>query len=320
MKNPNKILVIRFSSIGDLVLSSPVYRALKKRFPGVEIHLAVKEKLKGILQENPNIDDFKVLETSIWSLAFQLRNENYDCIIDLHNNLRSFILKLIIAKPSFTVAKKNISKWRMVTLKHKISVPHIVDRYLDTIVDLGAQNDGLGLEFFTDSNSKSWGLDFLAKDPSPYSVFAIGGQFATKRLPSNKWVELANKLNARIVIIGGKEDLPLSQALAKETTAPIENLCGQLSINQSAEIIRHAQKVYTNDTGMMHIAAAFNKDIDVFWGNTLPELGMYPYYPTKNAANFQNHQVMNLGCRPCSKIGFHECPKGHFKCMTEQII
>jgi ADP-heptose:LPS heptosyltransferase len=93
-----------------------------------------------------------------------------------------------------------------------------------------------------------------------------------------------------------------------------------LSINQSAELIKVANKIYTNDTGMMHIAAAYNKDIEVFWGNTLPGFGMYPFYPDSDAAKSVNHEVLGLSCRPCSKIGFKTCPNGHFNCMNWQEI
>jgi heptosyltransferase-2 len=320
MKSPSKILVIRFSSIGDLVLTSPVFRVLKAKHPNTAIHLATKAKLKSVLLDNPNIDQFQLLEGNIWSLAFQLRKENYDYIIDLHNNLRSLILKLILLKPFSAVKKMNLTKWRMVNLKHKLKVPHIVDRYMEACRPLGVRNDGLGLQFYTDQISQKWIKDFLISDPRPYSVFAIGGQFYTKRLPIDKWHELGCKYDQRIIIIGGKEDIKASQKLLALGNGKFENLCGQLSINQSAEIIRHSLKLFTNDTGMMHIGAAFNREIEVFWGNTLPEFGMYPYYPTKSSSCFESKQVLNLACRPCSKIGFKECPQGHFKCMSEQIV
>ncbi len=319
---PKKILVVRFSSIGDLVLTSPVYRCLKAKYPNAEVHVVVKKKLSSVLEHNPYIDQIIPLEDSLFALAAKLRKEKYDFVIDLHNNLRSAFLKVCLGVRSSSVKKMHWDKWRMVKWKKQIKVPHIVDRYLATCHPLEIAYDGLGLDHFTDSNAQKWlQQEFLThyKDTS-YVVFAVGGQFATKRLPLEKWQKLASRLDQAIHVIGGKEDMQMGHELQQAFPAKVVNWTGQLSINQSAELIKVANKIYTNDTGMMHIAAAYNKDIEVFWGNTLPGFGMYPFYPDSDAAKSVNHEVLGLSCRPCSKIGFKTCPKGHFNCMNWQEI
>ncbi|MCX8478814.1 MAG: glycosyltransferase family 9 protein [Chitinophagales bacterium] len=319
---PKKILVIRFSSIGDLVLTSPVYRCLKAKYPNAEVHLTVKKKLSSVLQHNPYIDKIIPLENGLLALASKLRSERYDYVIDLHNNLRSAFLKVYLGVPSSSVKKMHWDKWRMVKWKKQIKVPHIVDRYLETGQELGLAYDGLGLDHFTDLEAQNWlQHEFLKHyNDNPFVVFSIGGQFATKRLPMDKWKQIAAKLDLPIHVIGGKEDMEMGQEIQQAFPEQVINWTGKLTINQSAELIKVASKVFTNDTGMMHIAAAYNKDIDVFWGNTVPGFGMYPFYPDTAPANAVNFEVLGLSCRPCSKIGFKSCPKGHFNCMKLQEV
>lgn len=317
-----KILIIRFSSIGDLVLTTPVYRCLKAKYPNALIHVVVKKKLSGILASNPNIDKLILFEGDLFSLAMSLRQEEYDYVIDLHNNLRSSLLKLLLQVKSSSVKKMNWNKWRMVNWKNKIAIPHIVTRYLEACRELEVFYDGQGLDHFTDTQSQNWLQSvFLAgHSDKTITVFSVGGQFDTKRLPVDKWKRLAENIDGAIHIIGGKEDESLGQELFKSFPDKMINWTGKLTINQSAEIIKIANKVYTNDTGMMHIAAAFNKDIEVFWGNTVPSFGMTPFYSDNKKGLVVHHEVLELSCRPCSKIGFKSCPKGHFNCMRLQEI
>jgi ADP-heptose:LPS heptosyltransferase len=155
-----------------------------------------------------------------------------------------------------------------------------------------------------------------------FSAIAIGGAHNTKKLPPEKLIELCSEINSPIILLGGKEDSENGQIIEKSNPDKKINACGKYSINQSASILKQAQKVYTHDTGMMHIAAAFKKDITSIWGNTIPEFGMYPYYGKDNSLKYQRinnkiYEVQNLYCRPCSKIGYEKCPEGHFKCMRE---
>jgi len=167
------------------------------------------------------------------------------------------------------------------------------------------------------------GLSFAGKshpknlNKSDYIAFAIGGAHATKRLPLSKIISICKKINQPIILLGGKDDATTGEEIVlniKERT--IFNACGKLTLDESAWVVKGATKVITHDTGMMHIAAAFQKEIISIWGNTIPEFGMYPFYKNEVKLN-TTIQVENLPCRPCSKIGFDKCPKGHFKCMNE---
>ena len=327
-----KILIIRFSSIGDIVLTSPVIRCLKKQ-TGAEIHYLTKKSFKKILISNPYVDKVFSIEKDISEVITDLKSMNYDYVIDLHKNLRSLHVKKALGVKSFSFNKLNIEKWLMVNLKiNRLPHTHIVDRNLETVALLGVKNDGEGLDYFIpkedeiDLNVINQKHKFSIAN-SKYIAFVIGAAHATKRLPVEKIIDICNGLNLPVILLGGKEDFENGELISTKSTGYVLNLCSKLNLNQSASIVKQAELVITHDTGLMHIAAAFRKKIISVWGNTIPEFGMYPYYPTsENEGIFKNNmvEVKGLNCRPCSKIGYDKCPKGHFKCMqmidTEGVI
>lgn len=309
-----KILVLRFSSIGDIVLTSPVMRCLKKQ-TGAEIHYLTKHTFAPILEANPYIDQVFTFQKEIHSdLIASLKGENYDQIIDLHHNLRSLRLKLSLGRPSYSFDKLNWEKWLLVNLKiNRMPDLHIVDRYLDTVRHLGVKYDGQGLDYFIPPEEN---LNEVALPSSPFIAFAIGATHATKRLPEGKIIELCQKMEQPIVLLGGKTEQATGERIAQSMGPQVINLCAKLSLHQSALVAKAATKVVTHDTGLMHIAAALRKPILSIWGSTVPQFGMWPFYPTGLDLN-TSMEVSGLSCRPCSKIGFDHCPKGHFKCMRD---
>jgi ADP-heptose:LPS heptosyltransferase len=194
---------------------------------------------------------------------------------------------------------------------------HIVDRYLDAASSLCIINDGLGLDFFLDPEKSDTRLSLPESFQSGYVAIVIGGQHKTKMYPAEKLIDLCGKLKRNIVLLGGPDDAAKGAVIAEEAGLHVYNACGVYSLMESAWLLAGASHVITNDTGLMHIAAALRKDITSVWGNTIPEFGMYPYLPIgMNAVNCMV-EVKGLSCRPCSKIGYKQCPKGHFKCMNE---
>jgi len=314
MARPTKILVLRFSSIGDIVLTSPVVRCLKQQLPGLSVHYATKRAYSALIGPNPYIDKGYYLDDSLAALIRQLRAEDYDLVIDLHNNLRTRAVKLALGKPAYTVDKLNWRKWLYVRWKvNCLPDRHIVDRYLDTVAPLGVSNDGGGLDYFIPD------ADRLSLDQLPathrygYVAYAMGGQHATKRLPVSRMIELVQRIDYPVVLLGGAEDREAGAAV-EQALGPdrVYNACGLYRFSQSASLVQQARVVFSHDTGLMHVAAAFRKKVYALWGNTTPELGMYPYQTPHVSL-----QVPNLPCRPCSKIGSARCPQGHFRCMNE---
>ncbi len=307
-----KILVIRFSSIGDIVLTTPVVRCLKKQL-GAEIHFLTKKNFEKIVASNPNIDRVFSIEKDISEVVNDLKSMNYDFVIDLHKNLRSWQVKRQLGVKSLSFQKLNIQKWLMVNFKiNYLPNKHIVDRNLETVAVLGVKNDGAGLDYFIPKHDEVELSDYISfeGDDRSFIAFAIGAAHATKRLPAEKIIEICDKIKLPIVLLGGKEDMENADLIYSKSSSYIVNLVGKLNLNQSASVVRQAPKVITHDTGLMHIAAAFQKEIISIWGSTVPEFGMTPY--TKDSEIIE---VKGLSCRPCSKIGFDKCPKGHFKCM-----
>lgn len=316
-----KILILRFSSIGDIVLTTPVMRCIKTQMPNSEIHYFTKNNFASLLENNPYIDKIWKLNSNENELIKALKKEKYDVIIDLHNNLRTLKIKLnLFSVKRYSVDKNNLKKWRMVKLKSKISCSHIVERYLETCSALNVKNDGQGLDFFIDSKHCLPSNILSEIENKTFTVFAIGGTYATKRLPAHKILELLLKSKDNVVLIGDKKDANNLKTIEEKFPNNVINLCGQLSLQESAMVIQHAEKVIAHDSGFMHIAAALKKPVISYWGNTVPEFGMGPYFPdNKEELNLSKKQV-ELSCRPCSKLGFNECPKGHFKCMEMQEV
>ena len=313
-----KVLVIRFSSIGDIVLTSPVVRCIKQQLPDAEVHYLTKKAFLPIAQAIGNTDKIYAIDTDISQVIDDLKKEQYDFIVDLHHNLRSMKVKSALKKKSAAFPKLNIEKWLLVNLKvNKLPSVHIVDRYFETVKSLGVTNNEQGLEYHIPASEE---IDVRAQNFEPllkngYIGFVVGANHYTKQLPAHKIISICKKIDAPIVLLGGKGDeakaIQIEQAVGKN----IYNACGKYSINGSASLVRQAKKIITHDTGLMHIAAAFKKDIISVWGNTVPEFGMYPYKPGINSHIIE---VKGLSCRPCSKIGYKACPKKHFRCM-EQI-
>lgn len=280
-----------------------------------DIHFLVKRQFLPVISANPHINKIHVLDDNLHSIINDLKNEHFDYIIDLHQNIRSFFVKSRLKIMSFSVNKINIRKWLMVNLKiNLLPDKHLVDRYIETVKMFDIQNDNEGLEYFIKSDDEvnlndlpdSFNRDFIA--------MAIGGKHATKQMPSDMIIDLCKALNKPVVLLGGPEDQPTASIIAEKLGNHVFNGCGKFNINQSASLVKQAQLLITPDTGMMHIGAGFKKIVLSVWGNTIPEFGMYPYLPHPSSRIFE---VKGLSCRPCSKIGYSKCPKGHFRCMRD---
>lgn len=313
-----KILVIRFSSIGDIVLTSPVIRCIKNQIKEVEIHYLTKTQYVQLIAPNPYVDKVHAWDDSnSKAILSDLKRENFDFVVDLHNNLRTSRVKLALLKRSKAFPKLNIKKWLLVNFKWDLMPDiHIVDRYFKAVKTLGVKNDGAGLDFFIHIDEASFSKRFAYIEK--YLVVAIGGKFATKKMPPSQLIEVLRDMPVPIVLIGGPEDRKEGEIIKNGLPEQeINNTCGGLSIHESAQVIKNALVLVTHDTGMMHIGAAFDLPIVSIWGSTVPEFGMYPYRP-QAPNSYSIHEVKDLDCRPCSKIGFDKCPKGHFKCMLDQ--
>ncbi len=310
-----KFLVVRFSSIGDIVLTTPVVRCLKTQVKDAEVHYLLKKQYEPVMKANPYIDKIYSLDNDFNKTVKRLRGENYHYIIDLHKNIRTLRLKIRLRLIAFTFDKLNIEKWLMVNFKiNKLPDIHIVDRYFKSVGIFNVRNDNKGMDYYIDEKDV---VDISSEHnelKNGYIAFVIGARHTTKQLPVDKIISICRMIKYPVVLIGGKEDFNKGELIKKSAGSKVHNYCGRLSINQSASLVKQSLLVISHDTGMMHVAAAFKKKIISIWGNTIPGFGMYPYKPDKESVIFQVH---GLSCRPCTKLGYKKCPKGHFKCMVD---
>jgi ADP-heptose:LPS heptosyltransferase len=320
-----KFLVIRFSSIGDIVLTTPVVRCLKKQLPNLELHYLIKPQFKTVMDNNPYIDKLHVLQKDWHKMIQELKAEKFDYIIDLHHNLRTLRVKKDLKIPSFSFNKLNIEKFIFVKLKWNVMPKvHIIDRYMDTVRPFGVRNDGEGMDYFIAPHEETKLSDIPHSHHAGYIAIVIGASFKTKKLPVYKLQELCAAIDHPIILLGGPGDAAEGEEIAKADPVKVYNACGKFSLNESADLVRKSKLVIAHDTGLMHIAAALKKQVIALWGSTTPSFGMVPYYGEnyllQNGRPYDDVQVHKLWCRPCTKMGRHKCPQGHFKCMKDISI
>lgn len=310
----NHVLVIRFSAIGDVLLTTPVLRQLKVHFPQVKISFLVKKAYLPLLEADPHIYQLIPFTGDLNRTINDLKKVPFDYVIDLQANIKSLRIRRALNSGSSHVNKWNLTKWLMVNFKKKATIPHIGSRYLETLQPLGI--------FSTDSQPH---LHFLPEHESqavhlinplqgqPFYGLVLGATYATKRWIDDYFLEFIDRMAMPLVLLGGQSEATLAQRIIDSVSVPIINAVAQTDLLTSAAIIKQCSFLVTHDTGMMHMADAFEIPCAVIWGNTVPEFGFEPIH-----TKYINLQVSDLACRPCSKIGFQACPKKHFRCMKDQ--
>jgi len=317
-----KILIIRFSSIGDIVLASPVFRCVKKQLSDTEVHFLTKLSYKIVTAANPFIDKFFYYDENMEELLARLKAENYDHIIDLHNNFRSNKIKRILSVDTHTIDKLTFKKFLLTQLNIDVMPDrHITQRSLDAVLPLGVKDDGGGLDYFIAKEYELKRDDIPTSHLAGFIVIVIGATYFTKRFPVHKIIELCSKINHPIILLGGNEDAANGKIIADNDSVKIYNACGKFNISESADIIKKAKLVISNDTGMQYIACALKRPVIALWGGTTPDLDVEPYYGSNFLRNLQKpvykNVILNLKCQPCSKYGLNKCPLDHFNCMEK---
>lgn len=318
-----KILFIRFSSIGDIVLTTPVVKATKRCFPQSEIHYLTKETYAQLLLNNSCITKVYQINQSVSEIKSQLKVEHYNVVIDLHKNIRTLRVKQFLKVKSYTFDKLNFNKWLLVNFKlDNMPKKHIVDRYFEAVANIGVSNLNEKCDLLLKREEVVDTFADFNLQAKSYLAVSMGAQFNTKVMPDNLMIDVLSKVNYPFVLLGGVKDVEKSERIEKilnNLGANVVNKVNAYNLMQSSSIVAQSKVLLCHDTGLMHIATAFDVPIVSVWGNTVPELGMYPFYPN-NPSLYSIHEVKDLNCRPCSKIGFESCPKKHFNCMSLQDV
>jgi heptosyltransferase-2 len=336
MQTPSKTLVIRFGSIGDVVLATPLLRVLRTRFPDSQIDFLTKKECAELVRSNHNLNYTYEYDSSegfdgLRALKKRVRDENYDLIVDIHGSLRSrYVRALRSATRVVKVDKRIPERTALVRLKKNVysGVVSVADRYIETLHEYGVTNDGKGLElhltdetlFSMNGRMATYGLHRFEK------VFGLcpGAKHGTKQWPAERFVALGSELVQRydgaVVLFGGNSEVELNGGVARgirKVTGDgrVIDLTGTCTLMESAAAMEYVDVVVTNDTGLMHIAAAKDKPLVALFGSTVREFG---FFPVSHSATVL--EVDGLGCRPCSHIGLPECPETHFRCMLDQPV
>lgn len=322
-----KTLILRLSSIGDIILTTPFIRVFHKAFPDTQLDFVLKKEYADLLRFHPHIHTLFELdgeggndELIRWKNFFA--QQNYDYIFDLHNNFRTKFMRTGLKAPVYVINKRTLQRWLLVKFKwnlfHEIiSVP---DRYIETASSIGILPDGDGPDIYIpekilhDVHVKI--QNEFGRFSKPLIALCPGSKHFTKRWPIEYYSALAkriiNELNCGIIILGGLVDEQLAEVIIRSSGGNIFNGCNRYSILETAAAFDSCSLVVTNDSGLMHIASARKKSIISIFGSTVREFGFTPY--NTDAIIFENK---NISCRPCSHIGRDSCPKEHFRCMKE---
>ena len=322
-----KYLIVQLGSKSEVLLSTPLIRVLKTQIDEAEI--AVLTNHNELLAENPYIDQFIQIND-----VKQMETYSFSAVIDLSNSGESRKLSKSLSRKQYQLNRLGFDRALLVNLKiNRLPKKHLSDRMMELVTDLGVKIDHLGCDFFIpekDEVERDWLPETHQKE---FVVFALSANAATQKLPKSRLIELCDKINKPVVLIGGAEEETLAEELVdffqkRHINEPYEeglkelgkktvlfNGCGKFSFNQSASLIKKSIAVFTYDSVYMHVAAAFNRDVYTIWGSTIAEYGEFPYQ-----TKFSIFENRRLSCRPCSVKPQEKCPLGHFKCMHESIF
>jgi len=332
MQEIPKILIIRLSSIGDIVLASPLIRVVRAAYPKAQIDFLVKSEYAELARFNPNLSSIIELKTSehaeLQALRDRIRRDQYDVVLDIHNSLRSRYIRMFSgAHRTLVVDKRVFSRLLLVRFKWNLykSVVSVADRYLETGQSLGIDVDQKGLEIFIPDGTMFSVASMMSKlKLERYNIvvgFAPTAKHATKQWPIERFVELgtnlAKEFQTKVLILGGKEDAEycgdIAQMVNSQCNGSVaESFAGRFTLLETAAAIGFCDAVVCNDTGVMHLAAAMQRKIVAIFGSSVREFGFFPL--GSETIVVENN---NLRCRPCSHVGLDRCPKGHFRCMND---
>jgi heptosyltransferase-2 len=334
----HRTLVIRLSSVGDIILSSLLLRTLHQRFPECRIDYLVKTAYSELVRFNPHVSSvIEFPDGGGWSELHRLRRTihatGYDLVLDIHDSIRSRYLCFGLPHVE-RIRKRKLARFLLVRTKWDVyeffhGAPSVAERYLETVEDYGVSNDELGLEVVVPADAQSRGEAILGeggiRKGSVILGICPGARHKTKMWLPERYAETACRLagdkNVAVLLFGhGDEEKELCETI-KAGIARINpgtcvvNVAGRLSLMETAALMDHCSVILTNDTGLMHLAAARKRKVVAIFGPTVRELGFFPYGTTSTVI-----EDISLPCRPCTHVGSSRCPKGHFKCMKNIAV
>ena len=321
----SRILVLRLSSIGDIVLTMPLLKHLSRHFPSATIDFVVKKEYAELLRSNPYIHSLMIVDKKegwpgLRRLKKEIKAQNYQLILDVHNNPRTRYLTLFAKGLVRRYKKYRLLRFFLIKFKYNLyeRIIPVHRRYLNTLAEW-VQDVDSDLEFHLDPDAEKDINGFMTSKNFPvqqkHLALVPGAGFTNKRWPVHYFAELARKKSSQgwqIWLLGSPKERFLGKEIEKLGNSNAINLIGELSLMQSASVLARMSAVVSNDSGLMHIADALNVPVVAIFGPTTRELGFYPVNPNSRVVEHEH-----MPCRPCTHMGADSCPKDHFRCMLE---
>jgi lipopolysaccharide heptosyltransferase II len=315
-------LMVRFSAIGDILLTTPLLRAIRSKWPGARVTVLTKRQYVSLVSDNPNVTEvFGIApQDTVRDVARLIRRVDYSHILDLQGGLRTAPLRLIAGGPWSGYSHRRFARELLIRFKRNRYEEHVPvpERYFEAAADLGVLPDGGPPEFFLNPAAEEKAGAWLARagvgTKRPFVAVAPGAAHATKRWPVEHWIELVRQIvhtGADIVAIGGPEDSAVGAEVAAQGGASVASAAGELSLQETGAVIKHAAALISGDTGAMHMATGVGTPVVALFGPTVRQFGFFPYNAHASVVE------RDLDCRPCSSHGTEECPLEHHLCMRE---
>jgi len=311
------LLLVRFSSIGDVLLTTPLVRALRARHPDAELVFVTKQAMAPLVADNPHLSRVVTLAPgeSVRALARRLAALHPTRGLDLHGSLRSAALRLLVRCPWRGYSKRKLARGVLVSTKidlyfHRVPV---AERYFEAARGLGVRPDGGPPEFFLAAAARERVAQWIGArglDARPLAVLAPGAAHFTKRWPHERWLALAQRLRDQgyaLLSVGGPEDRAAAEALVPL----VENAAGAFTLQETGAALARARVAITGDTGVMHMATGVGTPVVALFGPTVEQFGFFPYSAKATVLE------RGLDCRPCSTMGGPSCPMGHHRCLRD---
>jgi heptosyltransferase-2 len=318
------VLVVRFSAIGDILLTTPLLRAIRVRYPGARIAVLTKAQYIPLLSHNPHVSEVLGIapDEGIRAIAKRIHGVQYTHLLDLHGNLRSHALRRLAPGPWHSYAKRWLERALLIITKRDIygaEVP-VAERYFEAAKDLGVEPDGGPPDFFigeeADERAAERLSDLQLGQDRPIVAMAPGAAHATKRWPEAYWVDLARRITptgADVVLLGGPDDAELADRISELAGANVASVAGSFGLQETGAVIRRAEVLISGDTGVMHMATGVGTPVVALFGPTVRQFGFFPYRSSAGVVE------LDLPCRPCSAHGTARCPLGHHRCMKQMV-
>ncbi len=318
------ILVVRFSAIGDILLITPLLRAIRGRHRGARIAVLTKEQYVPLLSHNPHVSEVLGVAPGegIRAIAERIKGVRYTHLLDLHGNLRSHALRRLAPGPWRSYAKRRLERALLITVKrdtYGVQIP-VAERYFEAAAELDVQPDGAPPDFFLSEEADERAAEGLAGmglgQERPIVAMAPGAAHATKRWPAEFWVDLVRRITptgADVAVLGGPDDVELAEHIAELGGVCVASLAGTLGLQETGAVIRRAEVLISGDTGVMHMATGVGTPVVALFGPTVRQFGFFPYRSDAGIVE------LDLPCRPCSAQGSARCPLGHHRCMKQML-